>query len=113
MVEKVAPMTSSGLEDVDLELADNGLEEAFKAVVGVGAPIDIVVHLLHGQPDGNFDGLQAELAAIGGQGLQLLLMIVLVHIDGQRLDHLRYRREAIAIAAIRNVNICTYNFDTH
>jgi len=86
------------LEDVDLELADDALEEVLEAVVRVAAPVDVIVDLLQGQIDGRFHGLQSQFAAGGGQVQELVLVVVLVHVDGQRLDHLGQSGEAIAIA---------------
>lgn len=95
-------MKDPSLKYVDLQFADNALEEPFETIVRMIAPVDVVVHLSHGHLDGQLDSLQAQFAAVGSQGLQLLLVIVLVHVDGQRLDHVGDRGEAITIAAIKN-----------
>lgn len=89
------------LKDIDLELADDPLKEVLQAVVRVAAPIDVVVHLLQRQLDGRFHRMESQFAAGSGQVQKLVLMVVLVHVDGQRFDHLGQRGEAIAIAMVQ------------
>lgn len=86
------------LQYVDLELPDNALEEILEAVIGVAAPVDVVVNLFQGQVDGRCHGRQSQFAAVCGQLKKLVLVEILVHVECQRLDHIGQGGKAIAIA---------------